>query len=198
MTSALLLTALPSNCRGPRQPILGLSPKRLLLGPSCPSPCLGLPQGLRLGCLLRDRPRGEQGGGLLRSWCPFSVALGPRCPPGRAWMNGRSAGNLPARVALPVLGQACQPVWLVLRHDGSIAHSTLRLAADRVLSDSLPIATCSRCTPLGLERDPGFLPASRIDGQSLPWGRRCSLVIAAAGNSARHRTSSCLGRLEPP
>src|SRR6266700_2551369 len=58
----------------------------------------------------------------------------------------------------------------------------------------LRLTTHSRLTfrtpPLRLGVEPDFIPASRIEGQSLPWGKCCSPFTSAVGNCAPHPTLS--------
>src|SRR5439155_12897841 len=60
----------------------------------------------------------------------------------------------------------------------------------------LRLTTHSRLTlrtpPLRLGVEPDFIPASRIEGQSLPWGKCSSPFTSAVGKCAPYRTLSCL------
>ncbi len=118
---------------------------------------------------------------LLRSWCSFSVALGPCSPPGLSGVNtGQLAVCQPHIPSL--LGRPIIRVGLFPSHDGSTARSL-----------SLPIATCFRKPARRIRAVSGSAPASRIDGQSLPWGTRISLFTSAAGDCTQHRSPSCQG-----
>src|SRR6266540_3208081 len=85
-------------------------------------------------------------------------------------------------LADPVLGQPVSPFGWFEPFDGSAVRSRAAGAGSAALSGSLPIARLLPACPLGLGALAGFLPASRIDGQSLPWGRCCSLFTATVGN----------------
>ena len=78
----------------------------------------------------------------------------------------------PARPRLdPVLGRPIGPRWGPGAFDGGCS---------RVFADAIP----SRLLPASSRRiraQSGFRPASRIDGQSLPWGRRCSPAPRGSG-----------------
>jgi hypothetical protein len=145
---------------------VGVSPgfpegARFFGNPSDPTPAVGT--------CSRYRPPERAWRRLLRSLCPFVVAVGPRYPPEpleRRWpLRPR-----PTRL-IPVLGQAPKSAW---------ACFVLRWVLARV---RLP--TRSNLLPVAARRtrtDPGFLPASRIEDQSLPWGRRISLFTSGAGD----------------
>ena len=89
-------------------------------------------------------------------------------------------------------GQACQPLWLGVPNGGSDVHSTASSKARYLLRLTTHSRLTSRTPPLRLGVEPDFIPASRIDGQSLPWGKRCSPFTSAVGNCVPHRTLSCL------
>ena len=95
-----------------------------------------------------------------------------------------SVRRLPAPYPFPFLGRPIIRVGLLRNNDGSNARSL-----------TLPIATCSQEPVCRTQTVPGFVPASRIDGQSLPWGRCISLFTSAAGDCTQHRASSCQGSL---
>src|SRR5436190_17449900 len=95
--------------------------------------------------------------------------------------------------AIPILGRPITRVGLVAHHDGS-THVRGRLPG---APGHLWLATHSHLLPGFAGRvpaAPGFVPASRIEDQSLPWGTRVSPFTAAVGNRAPHRASSCPGR----
>ena len=77
-------------------------------------------------------------------------------------------------------GQADNPRRLVRTNDGS----DVRLLA-------LPIATCSQSLAGWIPAASGFIPASKIEDQSLLWGICVSLFTSTVGNFVLHRTSSC-------
>ena len=95
------------------------------------------------------------------------------------WSGVRLPAPSPSR-----FGQANNPRRPVNPHDGSTVRSL-----------ALPMATRSQEPACRIQVVPGSLPASRIDGQSLPWGRCISLFTSAAGDCTQHRASSCQGSL---
>ena len=110
----------------------------------------GSPQVLRLGCLLRDRPHEERGGGYREASFLVLVLRSARVALSAGLHVGedRSRLRVPVRRADPVLGRPDSPfglVWL------TTARSRVRppTKASGVLSDSLPIAACSRGAPSG-------------------------------------------------
>jgi hypothetical protein len=84
-------------------------------------------------------------------------------------------------------GQANNPRRLVRANDGSDG---------RFLA--LPIATCFQSLAGWIPTASGFIPASKIEGQSLLWGICISLFTSVVGNFVLHRISSChAGDLSP-
>jgi hypothetical protein len=77
-------------------------------------------------------------------------------------------------------GQADNPRRLVRTNDGSDVHLL-----------ALPIATCSQSLAGWIPAASGFIPASKIEDQSLLWGICVSLFTSMVGNFVLHRTSSC-------
>ena len=88
-------------------------------------------------------------------------------------------------LAVP-FGQACQPFGLSFLTMAQACvcpwrnHGAFRLTTHSYLLPGHPV---------GLGVLPGFIPASRIDGQSLPWGKRISLFTKWWGLGAMPRTS---------
>ena len=97
----------------------------------------------------------------------------------------RSGRCPPASDPVP-FGQASQPFGLVFLTVAPRAFACK-------LQGPLGLTTHSYLLPghpSGLGVWPGFLPASRIEDQSLPWGRRISLFTSAVGNLTPHRAAS--------
>jgi hypothetical protein len=185
MTSAPLLAPLPSSCRGRRQRIPGVTPG---LGFFAHPPTPALAAGT---CSALDR-RGERRGGYFVPVVRFALAVGSHYPPGLVRVNAGQGWSCRPRIR-PLLGQACQPFGLFSVTAVQACVRAPGVAAGAALSGHLPVASPLPSHPVGLGVRHGFLPAPRIEDQSLPWGRCISLFTAAVGNRAPHRTTSCPG-----
>jgi len=149
MTCVLLLGPLPSDHRGPRRHIPGITPG---LG------CLGhLTRPWACGKALpapRAAPRRARGG-LPRSRCSCCAAVESHCPPGWRWVNGQSAVGPLVPSARPILGRRGRaavpardtPFSPVGDDDGSVVRSW-----------STHSCSAPGSTPLGSECSPVFAP----------------------------------------
>ena len=150
MTFLLLLVFLPSYLPCLRQRILGITPGIGFLGNPIrhrirliPAPLLTIVESVR-----RVTPF------LMLVLRRVRAVLFTGFLRGEPW----SAQHLPGPYPVP-FGQADNPRRLVLDHDDSNAHSL-----------ALPMTTCSQGFPDWVLELPAFLPALRIDDQSLPQG----------------------------
>jgi hypothetical protein len=120
----------------------------LLLGESCPD---GHPVGT-----CSARPRASSG--LSRSCGSFGVSLGSGFPPGLVGVNPGHHATHARPLSFPILGKPLNLRRLGSVHDGS--HACLS-PTHRYLLAGVARSGSGR---------PAFHPASRIEGQSLPWG----------------------------
>jgi len=148
MTFLLLLVFLPSYLPCLRQRILSITPGISFLGNPARH-CIRLIPALLLTTvesLWRVTPF------LMLVFRRFRVVLFTGFFGGEPW----SVRHLPDPYPVP-FGQADNPRRLVFDHDDSDAHSL-----------ALPMTTCSQGFPDWVSGLPAFLPALRIDDQSLP------------------------------
>jgi len=148
MTFLLLLVFLPSYLPCLRQHILGITPGISFLGNPIrhrirliPAPLLTVVESVR-----RVTPF------LMLVLRRVRVVLFTGFFRGEPW----SVRHLPGPYPIP-FGQADNPSRLVFDHDDSDTHSL-----------ALPMTTCSQGFPDWISGLPAFLPALRIDDQSLP------------------------------
>ena len=136
---------------------------------------------MRLAPAPHSTMRRRAPGWLLRSCGASCVTVGSPSPPGFAGVHAGQSDRCQPQAS---------PFWA--SHSPASAWWVERWVGGRSLA--LPLVTRSREPAGRIPAVPGLLPASRIEDQSLPWGRRISPFTSAAGTRTPHCTTSCLGR----